>query len=325
MKIFKLTLALILCSTFLFQPASSHAFLNLFGEDKNNAEVKQFDLNQCNYDDILYGTGQLTVNKNTYAFNFDTEMDSYTFVGSTSEAIFGQIQDALTNAKPDIYGLKSIALFTNSEELVCASAFESSSLYIQPNILEKDTHYVVGVCTPETSDCWKMKISKSSYLASTLRSTGTLPEEGKVCILNYLPNDNILSLYEDMNFANESSQQQEESYAGQSYSDPFICNGTQEYNNLVNTYLWKMSCQVREDEVTITGFEYNRKEVPLSDISSPGRSPFTTHLYGNDEQKRKILEPFIVQFGESFSISGKREAPIEIKVHTDKGAYQYSF
>lgn len=151
-------------------PSNSYAFFGLFG-DSDSKEIKVPNLSQCDYDETLYGSGKITVAKDIYSFNFTAEEigDEYVFVGSVNEPLFAQIQNALSKAKTNEFGAKDIVLFMSMNKPICASAFERASLYIQPGIIEKNDAYIVGVCIPETSGCWKMKINKGGIITLSRR------------------------------------------------------------------------------------------------------------------------------------------------------------
>ncbi len=163
-------------------------------------DAKASDISKCDYDDFLIGNGSIEISGGKYIFNFATEMDSYTFEGASSAPLVSQVQKAIANAKPDpesSFG-KTFVLLTSMEAPICATAYESASLYIQPDITEKASHYIVGVCIPESSDCWKVKIVKFSPSASHIKN-GTLDLSGKVAVVTYTDDGTVLAMYEDMN------------------------------------------------------------------------------------------------------------------------------
>ena len=45
---------------------------------------------------------------------------------------------------------------------VAIEPVNENQLYIQPSLVQKNDHAIVGVCIPETDDCWKMKIFKDN-------------------------------------------------------------------------------------------------------------------------------------------------------------------
>ena len=160
------------------------------------------DISQCNYDEVVYGSGAITINKDTYFFEFEDEIgNSYVFNGFLKDPLFAEIKDSLATAKPTPQGDKNIVLMMSMNKPVCASLFNVDSLYVQPGLVEKDTYYSIGVCTPETDDCWKMKINKKSVLGGgQLKGSGKLPEEGKVSTVYSSPGGDIFSLYENSDF-----------------------------------------------------------------------------------------------------------------------------
>ena len=158
------------------------------------------DLSNCDYDDVFYGYGELTISNGNYSFAFEgMDGNGYVFTGSADAPVVSQIQYALANAKMGESGGEEIVVLMSMNKPVCASVVETLSLYVQPGIIEKQAYYVVGVCFPESSDCWNMKIGKSSHLATTLKRNGKLEFEGKVCVISSSPDGDILSLYEDTN------------------------------------------------------------------------------------------------------------------------------
>lgn len=163
-------------------------------------QVKAQDISNCDYDDFIIGSGSLEIANGKYVFHFETEMDSYAFEGNSSDPLVPQLQKALAEAKPDPDGMfdKSIALLTSMDAPVGATAYEIASLYIQPNIVEKASYYIVGVCIPETSECWKVKIMKFSPAASRIKN-GILNLEGEVAVVYYTDDGTVISMCEDMN------------------------------------------------------------------------------------------------------------------------------
>ncbi len=157
------------------------------------------DLTNCDYDSLYYGFGTLKDDGVTYELDMSDESgEGYLFKGSVNDIFYKQTKAALEATKPNEYGMKEIILLTSLDEPVCATTATQESLYLQKGMIEKPDYYVVSVCLPETSHCWKLKINKKSPLAMDVKNR-SLPEEGKICVITYTPDKSILGLYEDEN------------------------------------------------------------------------------------------------------------------------------
>ncbi len=165
--------------------------------------AKANDMSKCEYEEALYGVANLTVAKGVYSLSLDTEMDAYTFVGSVEEDFFASADSALKAVTPNESGFKHLIVYTGLDGPVCAASYTVETLYIQPDVSvsgSKD-YYGVGVCIPETSHCWTLKISKGSQMAEVIETNnGKLPTEGKICNVHYFPNKEIFYIEEVYNY-----------------------------------------------------------------------------------------------------------------------------
>ena len=116
------------------------------------------------YDDIKIGniTNYHILNKKYY-FDFqeaEDVPDSYTFTGNIDDNIDKQVKKTLKEIS--INKQKNVAIKFSMNSPVAIQSVNESQLYIQPSPVQKSDYAIVGVCIPETDDCWKMKILKDN-------------------------------------------------------------------------------------------------------------------------------------------------------------------
>ena len=116
------------------------------------------------YDDIKIGniTNYHIVNKKYY-FDFqeaEDAPDSYTFTGNIDDNIDKQVKKTLKEISRNKQ--KNVAIKFSINSPIAIQSVNESQLYIQPSPIQKNDHAIVGVCIPETDDCWKMKIFKDN-------------------------------------------------------------------------------------------------------------------------------------------------------------------
>lgn len=116
------------------------------------------------YDDIKIGniTNYHLLNEKYY-FDFqesEDAPDSYTFTGDIDDNIDKQVKKVLKDISKNKQ--KNIAIKFSMNSPVAIQSVNEEQLYIQPYPIQKSDHAIVGVCIPETDDCWKMKILKDN-------------------------------------------------------------------------------------------------------------------------------------------------------------------
>lgn len=116
------------------------------------------------YDDIKIGniTNYHILNKKYY-FDFqeaEDVPDSYTFTGNIDDNIDKQVKKTLKEISRNKQ--KNVAIKFSMNSPVAIQSVNESQLYIQPSPVQKSDYAIVGVCIPETDDCWKMKILKDN-------------------------------------------------------------------------------------------------------------------------------------------------------------------
>lgn len=154
--------------------------------------VNASDISQCDYDDFLYGSGSIKIAGGVYTLEIGDEMNSYLFQGDASSPFVSQVQEAFAKAQENG---SDILLLTSLDVPVCATTPKTQSLYIQ-SFLEKAHYYAVGVCEPETDNCWKMKIVKYSPATHTIKN-GELQLVGQIATVIYADEKTIISIYTD--------------------------------------------------------------------------------------------------------------------------------
>lgn len=116
------------------------------------------------YDDIKIGniTNYHILNKKYY-FDFqeaEDVPDSYTFTGNIDDNIDKQVKKTLKEISRNKQ--KNVAIKFSMNSPVAIQSVNESQLYIHPSPVQKIDYAIVGVCIPETDDCWKMKILKDN-------------------------------------------------------------------------------------------------------------------------------------------------------------------
>lgn len=116
------------------------------------------------YDDIKIGNiiNYHLLNKKYY-FDFQEDEEapeSYTFTGNIDDNIDKQVKKTLKEISRNKQ--KNVAIKFSMNSPVAIQSVNESQLYIQPSPVQKSDHAIVGVCIPETDDCWKMKILKGN-------------------------------------------------------------------------------------------------------------------------------------------------------------------
>ena len=116
------------------------------------------------YDDIKIGNiiNYFLLNKKYY-FDFQEDEEtpeSYTFTGNIDDNIDKQVKKTLKEISRNKQ--KNVAIKFSMNSPVAIQSVNESQLYIQPSPVQKSDHAIVGVCIPETDDCWKMKILKGN-------------------------------------------------------------------------------------------------------------------------------------------------------------------
>lgn len=117
-----------------------------------------------NFDNIMIGLiSNYHVSNEKYYFDFSEEEDapdSYTFTGNIDDNIDKQVKKTLKEISRNKQ--KKVAIKFSMNSPVAIQSVNESQLYIQPSPVQKSDHAIVGVCIPETDDCWKMKILKGN-------------------------------------------------------------------------------------------------------------------------------------------------------------------
>lgn len=145
------------------------------------------------YDTVLIGniSNYHTIN-GKYYFDFEEgeeAPDSYTFTGQAKDFIDIQTQKALNDIAKNKQ--KFIAIKLSMDRPVDIQSVTEKQLYIQPSPIQKNDHALVGVCLPETDDCWKVKIAKNNPQFKEI--TTSIP--GNEVIAYYTKDRELLACY----------------------------------------------------------------------------------------------------------------------------------
>ncbi len=152
-------------------------------------------LENCDYDEVAIGYGSVSVENGNYTLSFEVgDGYSYEYKGSTQDKLFKDIQKTFQTAQKNEMGGQNIALFKSLDSPVCASDYTEEILYVQPGTITKDKYSVIGVCIPETSDCWKLKINANHPQFNTFIKEGKSIHEGKTWRV-YSAGKDVLEIY----------------------------------------------------------------------------------------------------------------------------------
>ncbi len=154
------------------------------------------NIDACDYDTVLIGAGSIEVKKDTFSLEMsDMAGNGIRREGPASHPVVGMLQHAVKHAEVNPESnQKEFAVLMSLNEPVCAVNFQQKELFVG-GYVEKDAHYAVTVCIPESSSCWTMKINKNSALGGEIRAYGMERAPSGLCGIVFTAQNVILTAY----------------------------------------------------------------------------------------------------------------------------------
>ena len=103
------------------------------------------------YDDVKIG--------NISNYKIESGKYSIDFINSDFNKQLKKVMQYLSLNKPNS---DIVAIKFNMNTPISIQPVTAMRLYIQPSPLKKSDYAIIGVCEPETDNCWKMKIYKEN-------------------------------------------------------------------------------------------------------------------------------------------------------------------
>ena len=118
------------------------------------------------YDDVKIGNiSNYKIESGKYSIDFDEGEDapeSWTFSGSINSNFNKQLKKVMQYLSLNKPNSDIVAIKFNMNTPISIQPVTAMRLYIQPSPLKKSDYAIIGVCEPETDNCWKMKIYKEN-------------------------------------------------------------------------------------------------------------------------------------------------------------------
>lgn len=128
-------------------------------QSKTDPISYSYILSRLEYDDVLIGSlSNYKVVRGEYFVDFN-EVDEWHFHGSVDNSFHSYLQYTV-NSFSNGENLAAV-LFSMDKPVAVVPVFKRQ-LYIQPGPVLRKDYAVIGVCEPETDDCWKLRIFKAN-------------------------------------------------------------------------------------------------------------------------------------------------------------------
>lgn len=119
-----------------------------------------------NYDDVKIGNiSNYKIESGKYSIDFHEGEDApelWTFSGSINSDFNKQLKKVMQYLSLNKPNSDIVAIKFNMNTPISIQPVTAMRLYIQPSPLKKSDYAIIGVCEPETDNCWKMKIHKEN-------------------------------------------------------------------------------------------------------------------------------------------------------------------
>lgn len=118
------------------------------------------------YDEVKIGNiSNYRIESGKYFVDFDEGEDapeSWTFSGYVDSDFNKKIKKVMQYLSLNKPNSDIVAIKFNMNAPISIQPVTAMRLYIQPSPLKKSDYAIIGVCEPETDNCWKMKIYKEN-------------------------------------------------------------------------------------------------------------------------------------------------------------------